>query len=158
MVGRTIVFVFLLISGCDQTRVYFTPGPDCEDNIIAEINSADKIDMAVYSVTNKKIADALISAHMRGAKIRVITDRLQSRNKYSQISNIINTGIETRINRQHKIEHNKFAIFDNKTVVTGSYNWTRNATNYNSENCIFTNHKIKKYTHRFEYLWAMYDK
>lgn len=38
----------------------------CENHIIAEINVAHKIDIAVYSITNQKITDAIISAHRRG--------------------------------------------------------------------------------------------
>ena len=33
-------------------------------------------------------------------------------------------------NKKHKIEHNKFAVFDDVHVVSGSYNWTTNASNY----------------------------
>ena len=39
-------------------EAYFTPGTECEDRIIAELGRADKIDIAVYSITNPKIADA----------------------------------------------------------------------------------------------------
>ena len=68
---------------CSAPRVYFSPGTDCEDQIIKNINGANNIDVAVYSITNHNIRDALIRAHNRGANIRIIADYQQSKGKYS---------------------------------------------------------------------------
>lgn len=138
--------------------VYFTPGTDCEDNIIREINNAQKIDIAVYSITNQNIANSIFAAHNRGADIRIITDRTMARGRGSMVPDFIAAGIPLRHNRRHKIEHNKFAIFDGARIVTGSYNWTANATRHNSENCLFLNAFAPEYAGRFERLWTMYGK
>ena len=135
---------------------YFTPSTECEDRIIAELGRADKIDIAVYSITNPKIADAIIATHRRGARVRIVTDRTMTGHKSSMIDELVAAGIPVRVNRRHKIEHNKFAVFDNMRMVTGSYNWTTAATKYNSENCIFLTTPAQEYTKRFEYLWGMY--
>ena len=139
-------------------EAYFTPGTECEDRIIAELGRADKIDIAVYSITNPKIANAIIAAHRRGARVRILTDRTMAGHKSSMIDELVAAGIPVRTNRRHKIEHNKFAVFDNRRMVTGSYNWTTAATKYNSENCIFLTHPAQEYSKRFEYLWRMYLK
>ena len=139
-------------------EAFFTPGTECEDRIIAELGRATTIDIAVYSITNPKIANAIIAAHRRGARVRIVTDRTMAGHKSSMIDELIAAGISVRVNRRHKIEHNKFAVFDNMRMVTGSYNWTTTATKYNSENCIFLAHPAQEYTKRFEYLWRMYSK
>ena len=139
-------------------RVYFTPGTDCENNIIAEINNAKKIDIAVYSITNQNIVDAIIEAKERGAKIRVITDRLQSKGKHSLVDEIESAGIPVITNVGHKIMHNKFAIFDGKRIESGSYNWTESATESNAENCTFFEQENKTFSKQFEYLWDLYQK
>lgn len=139
-------------------RIYFTPGLDCENNIISEINDAKKIDIAVYSITNQNIVDAIINANERGAKIRIITDKLQSKGQHSLVDELADAGIPVTTNIKHKIEHNKFAIFDDKHVVSGSYNWTSNASQHNSENCLFFDQPQKEYSKRFEYLWGLYQK
>ena len=141
-----------------RIEAYFTPGTECEDRIIAEINRATTIDIAVYSITNPKIADAIITAHQRGAKARIVTDRTMAGHKSSMIDELDAAGIPVRVNRRHKIEHNKFAVFDNMRMVTGSYNWTTAATKYNSENCIFLTHPAQEYSKRFEMLWGLYLK
>lgn len=173
---RPITFLFsvfaitILLWGCTNTAdrqpvnyinpitVYFTPGTECEDNIIAEINHSNKIDIAVYSITNPQIGNAIINAHKRGAHIRIITDRTQSRGKSALTDKFTSAGIPLITNKKHKIEHNKFAIFDNNRIVSGSYNWTTNASKYNSENCIFFYQPNQEYTTRFEQLWQMYNK
>ena len=137
--------------------VYFTPGTECEDRIIAELGRATTIGIAVYSITNPKIADAIIAAHQRGAHVRIVTDRTMAGHKSSMIDDLASAGIPVRTNRRHKIEHNKFAVFDNMRMVTGSYNWTTAATKYNSENCIFLPHPAQEYSKRFEVLWSLYE-
>ena len=119
---------------------------------------ATTVDIAVYSITNLQIADAIIAAHRRGATVRIITDRTMAGHKSSLIDELVTAGIPVRTNRRHKIEHNKFAVFDNQRIVTGSYNWTTAATKFNSENCIFLPLPAQEYSKRFEVLWNTYKK
>ena len=60
-------------------KVFFTPSTDCEKNIVKAINNADKMDIAVYSITNPTITDSLIAAHNRSATIRIVTDKTQAK-------------------------------------------------------------------------------
>ena len=140
----------------NEIKIFFTPSPDCENNIIERINQSNKIDVVVYSITNPNITNAIIAAYKRGADIRIITDRTQSKGKKSLVGTIKKAGIPVLTNKKHKIEHNKFAVFDDIGVVSGSYNWTTNASMYNSENCLFFNQPNKEYSHRFEQLWNIY--
>lgn len=140
----------------NDIKIFFAPGPDCEKNIIKRINNAKKIDIAVYAITNPDITNAIITAYQRGAKIRVITDRTQSKGKKSLVSRIKQSSIPVLMNRRHKIEHNKFAVFDDAQVVSGSYNWTTSASMYNSENCLFFEQPNKEYSTRFQQLWDLY--
>lgn len=137
-------------------EAYFAPGLDCEEHIIAEINKANKIDIAVYSITSVPVAKSIISAHKRGAKVRIATDRTMAGNKYSQVDELAAAGIPVRMNKGHRQQHNKFAVFDGKRIVTGSYNWTKNAKQQNAENCIFLDAFGPTYSERFEYLWDLY--
>ena len=138
-------------------EVHFTPSLDCENAIIKRINNAKTIDIAVYSITNPNITDAIISAHNRGASVRIITDKGQAKVKGAKAEELKSVGIPVLTNKKHKIEHNKFAVFDDVGVVSGSYNWTTNASMYNSENCIFFDQLGRRYSERFEYLWQLYN-
>ena len=140
-----------------EVKAFFTPGTSCENHIIAAINDAQKMDIAVYSISNPNITNAILNAHARGAKIRIVTDRTQAKVKGSMVEKIKSSGIPILTNKKHKIEHNKFAVFDDVHIVSGSYNWTVNASKYNSENCVFFDQENAEYSKRFEYLWDLYN-
>ncbi len=163
MVKGFVLFLLIVMHvGCDtvpDVKTYFTPGPDCETHIINEINRArNTVDIAVYSITNRPISDAIISAHNRGVRVRIITDRAQSHVRGASIPEFRRAGIPTITNKSHKIMHHKFAIFDGRRVMSGSYNWTENASHRNAENCDFFAIPNNKYPNRFEYLWDFYRK
>jgi phosphatidylserine/phosphatidylglycerophosphate/cardiolipin synthase-like enzyme len=52
--------------------------------------------------------------------------------------------------------HHKYAVFDGKTAVSGSYNWTRSASRHNHENLILTDDKrlITAFEGSFQQLWS----
>lgn len=53
--------------------------------------------------------------------------------------------------------YNKFAIFDKKLLITGSYNWTDNAEHFNYENAIFISDPgtITQYQKEFDRIWDL---
>ena len=54
--------------------------------------------------------------------------------------------------------HNKFVIIDEKIIITGSYNWTSQATNYNEENIIILENEqmASSFSNEFERLWKQF--
>lgn len=163
---KTVIFLYTLFFSLFATAadlsIYFSPSSKCEDNIVKLINESEKtIDAAVYAINNDEITKALKKAQKRGVKIRMLTDRLQAANKSSTVRELYDCGINIRVHSKHKIEHNKFAVFDKKIASSGSYNWTNPASEKNSENCIFfikNSEAVKEYLDRFEYLWKINTK
>ena len=141
-----------------SSDVYFSPDGGVRDQIIRRINlSKQSIEIAVYSFTAADIAQALVDAHKRGVKIRIVRDRSQSGDKNDENSFLIenNIPVEIRTGKGRGIMHDKFAVFDNKEAFTGSYNWTNNAEHNNWENALFTDEKkvVDAYEKEFEILW-----
>ena len=133
-------------------KVCFSPSTCCEDNIVELIQSShESINIAIYAFTNQKIYDALKTAREKGISIKIVTDKTQSKGKSSLVPALIDNGFDVRIKKKYRIEHNK-------TVITGSYNWTESATRNNSENCLVEKRitVVKKYGKRFGELWEMY--
>ena len=157
-----ITALFITLPCNAKVDVKFTPSNECEISIINYINKAENnIDIAVYSINNDKIVSALKKAHKRGVNLRILTDKLQAASKSSKVVELYKYGINIRVNSKHKIEHNKFAIYDKQSASSGSFNWTNPASTKNSENCIFiTNNTsaIDAYLKRFEYLWQINTK
>jgi hypothetical protein len=48
----------------------------------------------------------------------------------------VNVGIPVRIDDRHAIAHNKVMVVDGVTVITGSFNFTKNAEENNAENLL----------------------
>lgn len=67
-------------------------------------------------------------------------------------------GIEVRTNDSSFFMHHKFAVADRKIVMTGSFNWSRNAMLGNHENVLFVKNPgiITQYQKEFERLWSSY--
>ena len=55
--------------------------------------------------------------------------------------------------------HHKFLIIDGRLLLTGSFNWTRQAIVGNSENLVITDHAelLSAYHDEFNRLWLAYD-
>jgi len=118
-------------------EVHFSPKGGCTEAVVKELNAAKTtILVQAYSFTSTPIAKALVGAHQRGIRVEVILDKSQRTEKYSSATFMANMGIPTKIDAQHQIAHNKIMIVDGHTVITGSFNFTKNAEENNAENLL----------------------
>jgi phosphatidylserine/phosphatidylglycerophosphate/cardiolipin synthase-like enzyme len=78
----------------------------------------------------------LVEAHKRGVDVRVILDKSQRTERYSEADFLVNMGIPTWIDARHAIAHNKIMVIDGATVITGSFNFTKAAEEHNAENML----------------------
>jgi phosphatidylserine/phosphatidylglycerophosphate/cardiolipin synthase-like enzyme len=125
-----------------QTQVCFSPGGDCTDAIVSQIEKAKtEILVQAYSFTSAPIAKALINAHKRGVHVEIILDKSNKSKKYSAGDFTANMGITTYIDSKHAIAHNKIMIIDKETVITGSFNFTKAAEEKNAENLLIIKNK-----------------
>ena len=66
----------------------------------------------------------------------VILDKSQRTEKYLEADFVVNLGIPVRIDAKHAIAHNKIMVIDGETVITGSFNFTKNAEEHNAGNLL----------------------
>jgi phosphatidylserine/phosphatidylglycerophosphate/cardiolipin synthase-like enzyme len=118
----------------------FTPASKCAPLIIQALRGANKsIYIQAYQFTSKPIADAVIDAKNRGLSVEVILDKTQLNAKNSQYFYLIENRIPIYIDKKVAIAHNKVMIIDRAKVITGSYNFTKNAEDRNAENLLIIN-------------------
>ena len=141
-------------------EAYFSPNGHIKGRIIDEIaNAKDSIDIAVFNITSLGIKTALKKTQKRGVPIRILSDQGQSEDLHSVMGSLLEDGFKIKLiegKGQNGLMHNKFAIFDHKLLLTGSYNWTETAEHYNYENVLFLRDKnlIKAYQNEFDLLWS----
>jgi len=151
----------------------FSPDDQPTLKLINLIKSARvSINAAIYSFTDKIIADELIAAHKRRVKIQLIVDRA-STSEYGKATLLHDHGIpisvfhvpeasgkkdDPKFFNHGALMHNKFMIIDHRLVWTGSFNWSISANKKNQENVVilddrnicaqFENHFTKMLTER----------
>ncbi len=152
-----VLSVTISIFTLAKTEVYFSLYDNPQKEIIKNINQAQAfINIAMYIFTDKEIALPLVKARERGVKVRLYLDKDQVDYKYSQSRFLVQKGIKTRISSNNYIMHNKFAIIDNRLILTGSYNWTFSANNRNDENLMIIDDPelIEIFQNQFINLWT----
>lgn len=116
---------------------HFSPKGGCTDAIVRELAHARReILVQAYSFTCPAIAASLIAAKAKGVTVQILLDRANEKETYSELGPIAEQGLDVRIDSQHAIAHNKIIIIDEKTVITGSFNFTRQAEIENAENLL----------------------
>ncbi|UCS94563.1 DUF1669 domain-containing protein [Echinicola marina] len=139
-----------------STAAYFSPGNTCRDAIREEIrNASSLIHICVFTISDDHITDELLLAHRRKVPIKIITDDDKSLDLGSDIDRMEKEGILIQKDNSPVHMHHKFAIFDQKKVLTGSYNWTRSAAEHNYENIVLLEdiHTVRSFQKEFERLW-----
>lgn len=117
------------------------------------------VDAALYRLTNPLLARALGEAQNRGIRVRLLIDR----NKYREDmtirelladNSLLFHAIYGREGKGSKLHH-KFAVLDNNTVLTGSYNWTIESEERNFDHLTILREPglVLAYQREFERLW-----
>jgi phosphatidylserine/phosphatidylglycerophosphate/cardiolipin synthase-like enzyme len=139
---RALAAVLVLASALAHAqapaKVYFSPHGGCTDAIVAELAAAKRsVRVQAYSMTSAPIAKALVDAAKRGVDVQVVLDRTNVRpGQYSAATFLAHAGIATSIDARHQIAHNKVIIVDGAVVLTGSFNFTKQAETSNAENLL----------------------
>ena len=144
----------------EASEAYFSPGNDCLDAILRAFEGArERVDVCVFTITDDRIRDAMLRAKRRGVALRVITDNDKALDEGSDVKALERAGVAVRIDLTEAHMHHKFALFDARRILTGSYNWTRSAANFNAENVLVTADPtlVRAFSDAFEALWARYE-
>ena len=134
----------------------FSPGMECLQAIQRCLRSArETADICVFTLSDDRISEEVLAAHRRGVNVRIITDNDKEYDAGSDISRLRDAGIPVVVDRTSAHMHHKFAIFDGRKLLNGSYNWTRSAGQYNEENLVISNDAqlVEQFSAQFEALW-----
>ena len=119
------------------------------------LKSKETIWISVAWFTNKEILGLLAEKAKNGLTVKIIVSD-DIINKRLNPRDFLNANGQFYILQTDsgRFLHNKFAIFDNETIVSGSYNWTYSAEYKNHESIIISNDStlVKQFNIKFEKL------
>jgi len=147
-----------LVSG--NIEVFFSRADNHhpDQKIISLINEAkEELNIAIYGLTKPDIVQAIVSANQRGVKVRVVADRVQAAGRSSLVDYLKKQNIPLKKNKHNGAMHHKVCVIDGKTVISGSFNWSNNATYNNDENMlvIYSPKMAREFNTEFERLWTV---
>ena len=137
-------------------EVCFSPDEPCDLKLLKFIESAEKsIDVAVFDINLDQIVHALL-VKSKTIQVRVLVDKRQSKGPHSLVKTLVKGGVQVRYGSQRGVMHNKFVIVDQKSIETGSFNYTNHAYKANQENQIYLVNSsiVDRYLKRFEQSWS----
>lgn len=144
------------------------PDRNCSSDICKEllsnINSTKQtLDMAIYGYSSTPVIEkAIAEAKKRGVQIRLVYD-VDSKNQniypdtFKLVELIPNSRSDGNLKDTNATMHNKFYIFDAKTVITGSANLSHtDMSGYNSNNIVVINSTevAQRYKAEFEQMYS----
>ena len=118
---------------------HLKPTDTCETNICKAFikladNASQSIDIAIYGYDEvSAVTQAIQRAKDRGVKIRFIYDEnydgksnyYQNNDSLKKLSEVYHSDKTDSITQSNMLMHNKFVIFDKKSVFTGSMNFAK---------------------------------
>ena len=119
-------------------EVYFSPQDGTLEHILKAVNSAqESIYFLGYSFTSDELADAMIEQAKAGVTVRGVFDKDQYHsNQGTEFDNLLDAGLDVRLDGNPRLMHHKVIIIDQQIVITGSYNFSNNAEQNNDENTL----------------------
>ncbi|MDO9617380.1 MAG: phospholipase D-like domain-containing protein [Pseudomonas sp.] len=138
---------------------HFSPGEDCRRKIRELCRQARKtVDICVYTISDDPLSEEILACHQRGIAVRVISDNEKQFDAGSDVQWLRDKGVPLRIDSGPFHMHHKFALFDGRLLLNGSFNWTRSASTSNEENFMVVDNPqlLTAFSREFESLWARY--
>jgi phosphatidylserine/phosphatidylglycerophosphate/cardiolipin synthase-like enzyme len=140
-----------------RVETYFSPGEGPLRAIIRLMEEArTSADVCVFTLTDDRITRAVLEAHRRGVRLRVVTDGDKAFDAGSDVRWLVEAGVPVRMDKTEAHMHHKFALFDRTRLLTGSYNWTRSAADVNHENILVSDDPrlVLPFCRAFDDLWT----
>jgi phosphatidylserine/phosphatidylglycerophosphate/cardiolipin synthase-like enzyme len=143
------------------TEVILSRGSSIAEAILRLLGEARaSVDAALCRFNSPQLAAALEDARRRGVRVRLVLDR----NKYEEsrtMREVLAKGsipfrlLYGRRGPGTKMHH-KFALFDGRTALAGSYNWTAESEEQNYEALLILREPevLQALEQEFEALWA----
>lgn len=128
--------------GDTDINAYFSPDDDVEKIIIKRIKKAKKsIRFMAFSFTSDGIGEAMIEKSREGVSVSGVFEKRGAKSKEGEYAKMRLEGLAVRLDSNGGAMHHKVIIIDEERVITGSYNFSKNASRRNDENVLMIDNR-----------------
>ena len=126
-----------MFGSAPSVAVHFSPKGGCTEAIVREVQRARRsVQVLAYTFASRPIAQALVDAKLLGVNVELVFDPATEDDPNSDLAFFIEQGLTPLIDENHALAHSKVIVVDDRTVVTGSFNFTHQAEMENAENVV----------------------
>jgi HKD family nuclease len=123
----------------------FPPAQDFATRSVSLYNAeAQRIDVTMYRITDRRHSDAMLAAVARGVPVRLITETKEYRDVAKRwhswnVDRMWHGGVQVRVRAHEGLEHQKSVQLHGQDVaIFGSSNWTSSSATSQEEHNYFT--------------------
>lgn len=135
---------------------YFSPNGGAQQAIVNRLHGAKKnIRVTAFSFTDDPMAELLIAKKNQGVSVQAVFETRNNTGLGAEYSKLKRAGIDILEDGNCYILHSKLMIIDDRTVITGSYNFTDAANRTNDENLLIIDDPVlaKSYIDEFNRIY-----
>ena len=134
--GQYIAYPQVKLNDGTEVHTYFSPESDTIPPLLKEIKSAEKsIHFMAFSFTHDVLGGAMRDRFKSGIDIQGVFEDRQV-DKHSEYAAMKAAGLSVIQDKNKGAMHHKVIVVDEETVITGSYNFSKNAEKRNNENLL----------------------
>jgi phosphatidylserine/phosphatidylglycerophosphate/cardiolipin synthase-like enzyme len=139
-------------------QIYFSPEDKVMEQVIPLVSSAQSnIRFMAFSFTDYPLAKAMIDRAAAGVNTAGIYEKTGSETEGAEMKTFYCAKVPVRQDGNPRFLHDKIIVIDNHIVVSGSFNFSSNATENNDENVIIIDSPeiASLYMQEFARLWSI---
>ena len=148
--------------GAQTDAHLYAPGTNLERSELVQLETATRsIDVAMYSFTDRELAEELAALARRGIRIRVYRDREQFSQEMQSggattTSILLAAGIEVRVKGARDLMHLKSYAVDGRLLRSGSANWSPTGLKRQDNDVLYESspEAVERFARKFEEMWT----
>lgn len=123
--------------GHSKIETYFAAEGQVAGRVTEALNTAQKsIHFMTFSFTHNEMGNVVADKIAQGVTVQGVFDNTQAGSRYSQYHHLKELGADVVRDGNPRAMHHKVFIIDEKTVITGSFNFSQAADRSNDENLL----------------------
>jgi len=139
-------------------QVYFSPEDDVLNRIIPIVAGAQSsIRFLAFSFTDYPLAKTMIDRYAAGVDVAGVYEKTGSETESAELRTFFCAGVPVRQDGNPRFMHHKLIVVDDRILISGSFNFSNNATDNNDENVIIIDNPeiASLYIQEFDQVWSI---